>query len=82
MIILGSLIFGFCLWAVFSRHFCDGIVAKHFLSFSAITAMLVILDPENTGAAFTSVGLLLLAMAYWFFKHHQLIKKRINRLQH
>lgn len=79
MSILGLLVFTFCLWAVFSRHFCDGIIVKHLLTFSAITAMLVFVDPLNTDAAITSIALLALGILYWFIKHQQLIKTRLRR---
>lgn len=75
MMVLALLVFGFCLWAVFSRYFCDGIITKHLLSFSAILAMLVVLDPDNYDAAAASLALLVAGIVYWFFKHLGRIKK-------
>jgi hypothetical protein len=67
--ILGLFIFAFCTWAVFSKHFCDGIITKHLLVFAAITAMLTILDPANVVAGVSSILLLFSGMAYWGCKH-------------
>lgn len=76
MIVLGILDFSFCLWAVFSRHFCDGIVVKHLFAFSSITAMLTILDPYNTDAACAALVLLAMGMLYWAIKHrHKIFHK-------
>lgn len=79
MSILAMMVFLFCAWAVFSRHFCDGIITKHLFTFSAITAMLVVLDPDNMEAAEVSYLLLVAGIVYWFFKHKKLI---IERLRH
>lgn len=73
MSIIALIDFSFCLWAVFSRHFCDGIITKHFLTFSAITAMLVVLDPANHNALAASLVLLACGIAYWFIRHFQKI---------
>jgi len=78
MILLGSGIFAFCTWAVFSDHFCDGIVTKHLLTFSAITSMLLILDPANGKAALGSVLFLVSGVAYWAMKHWDTIRQRLH----
>lgn len=80
--IIGSLIFVFCVWAVFSKHFCDGIIAKHFLAFSAITAMLAVLDPVNDTLIVWSGAFLLAALAYWAIKNERQIEKRLRRRHH
>lgn len=80
MTILGLIIFVFCLWAVFSRRFCDGIVVKHLLTFSAITAALTVLDPQNTLAAMSALGLMLAGISYWMMKHRAMINKRLTEL--
>lgn len=80
MTLFGVIVFGFCLWAVFSKHFCDGIMVKHLLSFSAITAALTALDPNNTDAALSTLGLLMAGLAYWFVKHRAMIEKRLSEL--
>lgn len=82
MIFLGIAIFGFCLWAVFSRHFCDGIVAKHLLAFSAISGALTVLDPDNLDAAFSATLLLISAMIYWMVKHRKLVAQHLHATFH
>lgn len=69
MTIIALLIFAFCSWAVFSQHFCDGIIAKHLLAFAAILSVLVILDPKNAMALITACVAMIAGIAYWFFKH-------------
>ncbi len=71
MIIIAVAIFAFCTWAVFSKHFCDGIVTKHFLTFAAILSALVILNPENTLAGVVALLLFITGMAYWVYKHRE-----------
>lgn len=78
MTIIGTIIFVFCFWAVFSHHFCDGIIAKHLLTFSAIAAAIMILDPKNYGAAIGAVIALVGALVYWAFKHRHLIARRLR----
>jgi hypothetical protein len=82
MILLGLVIFSFCSWAIFSKRFCDGFVAKHFFIFSAITAMLVVMDPINTKAAISSVLLLALGLAYWVYKNRTKIATYLHILSH
>lgn len=78
MMIISVFIFVFCLLAVFSKHFDDGIITKHFLTFSAITAMIVIRDPSNNNAFFVSVGLLVSAGVYWVIKHRHVLQRRVK----
>lgn len=80
MMIFGIIVFVFCLWAVFSKHFCDGIVAKHLLSFSAMMGVLTALDPKNMDAALATLVLLIAGLAYWFIKHWHIINKRLDEL--
>ena len=61
-------VFAFTSWAVLSRHFDDGIVAKHFLSFAAILSFLVILDPHNHIAAYSSTVCLSVGLLYAYFR--------------
>ena len=82
MIVLALLIFGFCLWAVFSRHFCDGLVVKHLLTFSAITAMLFVLDPINYDTITASILMLVAGIVYWFVKHLTLIREYFELINH
>lgn len=76
MIVIGLMIFSFCTWAIFSKRFCEGIVSKHFLVFSAITAMLVIVDPKNMDALISSGCLLISGIVFWYFKHKKLVLAR------
>lgn len=78
MIILALVVFTACCWAIFSKHFCDGIVTKHFLAFSAITAMIVVRDPSNVEAMVTSGVLFIMGVAYWFFKHQRQIRQYLS----
>ena len=80
MMIIAMIIFAFCTWAVFSKHFCDGVVTKHFLTFAAITAMLTILNPENVRAGLASAFFLIAGMAYWGFKHRKAIREHLHLL--
>lgn len=81
MIIFGMIVFALCTWAVFSKRFGDGLIIKHFLIFSAITAMLVVVDPHNVGAAVTSTFFLLVGFGYWFFKHREQIRAHWHALK-
>lgn len=82
MIILAIAIFITCLWAVFSKHFCDGIITKHCLAFAAITAMLVIRDPGNTDAMITALVLFFGGFGYWFYKHYNRIREIFDIVIH
>lgn len=81
IVIMGCVIFLFCLWAVFSKHFCDGIVAKHLLVFAAIAAVLTTLDPNNLRVAIISPTLLALGIGYWAIKNYRLIRRRLRNIQ-
>lgn len=70
MILLALAVFSFSTWAVFSHRFNDGLLVKHFLIFSAITAFIVVLDNGNHMAAFSSVAFLAIAIVIWVVKHH------------
>lgn len=72
MSFLALMVFSFCIWAVFSHHFIDGIVAKHLFVFSAITAAIVFLDPVNYKAAIASVFLLGAGLVYWYYRHEEI----------
>jgi len=61
-------IFAFTSWAVLGRQFDDGIVAKHFLSFAAILAFLVVLDNHNHAAAYASGLCLVVGVLYAYFR--------------
>lgn len=63
-------VFSFCLWAVFSHKFDDGIIVKHLLSLSAILAALVIIDPFNSRAALCGGVLLCVGLAVWAVRKH------------
>lgn len=80
MMLLSIIIFGFCVWAVFSHNFRDGIIVKHLLSFSAITSMLVILDPVNTDAFIASLVMLVAGIAYWANRRAARLRAAIRRL--
>lgn len=82
MIFLGIVSFGFSFWAVFSHHFCDGIVAKHLLTFSAIASALTVLDPDNIDAAITAIALLTAALVYWAVKHRKLLRQHVYATFH
>lgn len=76
MTVIGVLIFVFSTWAVFSHHFCDGIIAKHFLVFAAITALIMMLEPSNMRAATSSVLFLFAGLGYWAYRHRKNIRQR------
>lgn len=76
MTIFAAFIFGLCTLLVFSKRFCDGIVAKHFLVFSAISAVILYLEPGNTLALTVSVALFAAGIAYWAWKNQAQIKQR------
>lgn len=65
MMFFSIVIFSFCLWAVFSHKFDDGILVKHLLSLAAIISMLVILDPVNKDAFLAALGLFITGIACW-----------------
>lgn len=77
---LGFTIFMLSVFLVFTKRFCDGLVAKHFLVFSAITAMIVIHDPYNSDALWSSIGLFIAGMVYWFIKHYREICNYLSHL--
>lgn len=66
--ILGCFLFVFSTWCVLSRHFSDGVVAKLFLSLSAITAFLVVLDHQNLKASVSSGVLLVIGLLYAYYR--------------
>lgn len=66
-------ILAFSSWAVFSRHFYDGIVAKNLLSLAAILSALVLVDPWNTRAAVVSGLCFVGAFVYLFLRHPERI---------
>lgn len=68
MTLLALAIFSFCTWAVLSRHFCDGIIAKNFLSLSAIISFLGIVDPCNHKASWVAGALLVAGILYAYFR--------------
>lgn len=78
MIVLCVAVFCFCFWAVFSRRFCDGLVTKHFLIFSAITAMLFIMKPSNVAAGVSSLVFLACGMLYWGYKNRKMIREHLH----
>lgn len=78
MIVLAIAVFCFCLWAVFSKHFCDGIVAKHLLTFAAITAALVVCDSGNLVAMLWSLVFLVAGVLYWAYKHWSHIREHFH----
>lgn len=82
MMLLGIAIFSFCFWCVFSKHFCDGIVAKHFLSLSAIFAALVVCDPYSWQSLSASAVCLVVGLGYWYIRHHRLIHDRHRIMRH
>lgn len=82
MIFFSAIIFSFCVWAVFSHKFRDGIIAKHLLSFSAITAVLAILDPANADAFMTSLCLLISGIAYLAVRRFFHIRAAVKHLRH
>jgi hypothetical protein len=65
---LGCFIFAFSTWCVLSRHFTDGVIAKAFLSLSAITAFLVVLDHYNMRATLSSGVLLVIGLLYAYYR--------------
>lgn len=73
MIIISIAVFSFCAWAVFSRRFKDGIIAKHFLSLAAILSFLVIVDQHNYAAGITSLIMMCMGIAYACYKHNMRI---------
>lgn len=82
MMLLGLIIFIFCTWAVFSKHFCDGLITKHFLVFAAITSMLVVVNPANGRAALAASLSLIGGLAYWVIKHRRCIREHLEMLHH
>lgn len=74
-IIFALTIFCFCFYAVFSRSFHDGIIAKHMFIFAAITAMLNILDPTNWTALMASTVFALAGLAWWWWRMTKLWPK-------
>ncbi len=79
MSILAIIVFSFCAWAVFSHRFKDGIVAKHFLSLSAIMSFLVIVDQHNYAAAATALILLILGVGYACYKYNMRVIRPSHR---
>lgn len=75
MSIFAAVLFVVCTGLVFSKRFCDGIIAKHFLVFSAIAAVILCLEPNNGLALSVAVGLFLAGIAYWAWKNHARIKQ-------
>lgn len=65
---LGCFIFVFSTWCVLCRHFADGVVAKVFLSLSAVTAFLVIVDHQNMRATLSSGLLLVVGLLYAYYR--------------
>ncbi len=78
MIIAALAVFTFTTWAVFSNRFRDGILAKQFLSLSAITAFIVVIDNQNYRAALASGMLLIcgLSLAWYKHRHRVLVPRR------
>lgn len=76
MSIFAAVLFTISTFLVFSKRFCDGIVAKHFLVFAAIAAVIVYLEPDNMLALTVSVALFFSGMAYWAWKNQTKIKQR------
>lgn len=74
-IIFALTIFCFCFYAVFSRRFHDGIIAKHLFIFAAITAMLKILDPYNCTALAFSTVFALAGLSWWRWRMGKLWPK-------
>lgn len=68
MTIVALAILIFCFWAVFSPRVNDGIVAKHFFSVSAITAVLYVRDTQNKAAMFTASVLILCGLVAWYLR--------------
>ena len=68
MMLAALAVFAFTSWAVLGHHFDDGIIAKHFLSFAAILAFLVILDNHNNVAAYSSGLCLVIGVLYAYFR--------------
>lgn len=76
MTILAAVLFLVCTVLVFTKRFCDGILAKHFLVFSAIAAVILYLEPYNTLALTVSLSLFVTGIAYWAWKNQKQIKQR------
>ena len=72
IMIFGAMVFTFCTWAVFSKKFNDGIVTKHFLTFSAITSALSVIDPSNYRAFTAGFVFLVSGLAYWLWRKDRL----------
>ena len=68
MMLIALAVFAFCSWAVLGKHFDDGIVAKHLLSFASILAFLVIMDNHNYLAAGVSSVCLVLGVLWAYFR--------------
>lgn len=68
--ILALVVFGATTMAIFSRHFHDGIVAKHFMVGSAISSAVVFLDPCNHKAAIASAIFLALGLLWWYCRNY------------
>jgi site-specific recombinase len=73
IMVFGVIMFTFCTWAVFSKKFCDGIITKHLLTFSAITSALAVIDPSNYRAFLTGFFLFISGMAYWLWNKDKFI---------
>lgn len=54
---------------VFGKWFCDGIITKHFLVFSAIASALAAIEPTSTAAFLSGVLLFVAGIGYWAWKH-------------
>ena len=86
MILIAIFIFSVSTWAVFSKRFCDGLITKHFLIFAAITSTLVVLDPANIRAAYSSVFCFAGGISYWSYKHRRhlcrYLRGSLNAIRH
>lgn len=69
MMIIALTIFAFSSWAVFSKYFRDGIVAKNFLSIAAITSFIVVMDKDNYFAGLVAVCALLCGLGWAWYRH-------------
>jgi len=78
MIFIAIVIFIATAIIVFHPRICEGLVIKHFLVFSSISAALVILDPANYKATIWSSTLLCMAGIYYTARELYNIVKQVK----
>lgn len=69
MIIAALAMFAFCSWAVLSKRFRDGVLAKMFLSLAAITSFIGVMDIHNYAATLCAAVFLICGMSWAWYKH-------------